>query len=71
MRITDFGRGRSADLAVGTPGERVDGDLYAGAVNVLHGSSRGVTNADQLWSRDSRGIKGSAEEYDGFGVMRG
>jgi hypothetical protein len=56
---------------MGAPGERVGGRLYAGAVNVLYGSSRGVTNTDQLWSQNSPGVKGSAEEYDGFGVMRG
>jgi hypothetical protein len=48
----------------------VDGRLYAGAVNVLYGSRGGLTDTDQLWSQNSPGIKGGAEEYDSFGVLR-
>jgi len=56
------------DLAVGVPFEDVGTVVDAGAVNVLHGSSGGLTSTgDQFWSQDSLGVKGTGEADDGFG----
>jgi hypothetical protein len=60
-----------ADLAVGVPGEDVASPAItnAGAVNVLYGSSSGLSaDKDQMWHQDSPGIEGTAEEADGFGA---
>lgn len=39
----------------------------AGAVNVIYGSSKGLTRTgNQLWSQDSGGVPGVAEHGDGF-----
>jgi len=64
----DFnGDGRS-DLAIGAPFEDVDGTADAGAVNVLYGSSSGLTaTGDQFWHQDVSGVKGIVETGDSFG----
>lgn len=64
----DFdGDGRS-DLAVGVGHESVGHLEHAGAVNLLYGSSKGLSAArDQLWHQDSPGIEGEAEHEDAFG----
>jgi hypothetical protein len=68
----DFGRTPFADLAITVPGESVGEVTQAGAVNALYGSPGGLTaRGDQLWSQDSPGIKGRAEELDVFGVFVG
>ena len=66
----DFNGDRYADLAVGVPGEDlVAGEYGAGAVNVLYGSATGITAAgDQVWTQDSTGVLGTADQYDGFGA---
>lgn len=58
-----------ADLAVGVPGEglgtKTDGE---GGVNVLYGSSNGLTTqGQQFWSQHTSGIVGTAEAEDFFG----
>jgi hypothetical protein len=54
-----------ADLAMGVPEEDDDA---GGAVNVLYGSSGGLTaDGNQLWTQDSPGILDSAESGDAFG----
>jgi hypothetical protein len=64
----DFNGDGVADLAVGVPGEDVDGIEDAGAVNVLYGSAAGLTAAgDQLFSQDSPGVADVAEAGDRFG----
>jgi hypothetical protein len=57
------------DLAVGVPGEdALSGPRDAGAVNVIFGSSAGLTgDGDQYWTQDSDGIKGEREAGDLFG----
>ena len=60
---SDFDGDGFADLAVGVPGEGVDGHAGAGAVNVLYGSRTGLTAArDQYWTLDTAGLKGSSDE---------
>jgi hypothetical protein len=61
--------GRStADLAIGNPYEDVGRKEDAGAVNVIYGSSRGLTaTGNQIWTQDSPRIRGTAKTDDSFG----
>ena len=64
----DFNGDGVADLAVGVPGEDVDGIQDAGAVNVLYGSATGITaTGDQLFTQATPGVPGAAEAGDRFG----
>jgi hypothetical protein len=59
-----------ADLAIGAPGENVQGSGGAGAVNVVYGSADGLqvdSPADQLWHAGSPSVRGQPETGDGFG----
>ena len=68
LAAANFGKTSQADLAIGVPFEDVDSVADAGAVNVLYGSSSGLTaTGDQFWNQDSSGIKGIAETGDHFG----
>jgi hypothetical protein len=59
--VTGDGR---ADLAVTSYGE----DDYTGAVNLLKGSTGGLTGTgSQKWTQDSPGVEGAAAAGDGFG----
>jgi hypothetical protein len=69
LQVLDVGRGSAADLLVGANGETIRGATSAGAVNVLYGSSRGVSQSDQLWDQSTPGILGTAEQNDEFGVQ--
>src|SRR5262249_30078166 len=56
-----------ADLVVAVPFEDVGSVGDAGAVNVLFGSAIGpIGVGNQLWSQDSTGIQGQAENQDDF-----
>src|SRR5215203_3335807 len=61
----DFNGDGAADLAIGAPGE----NSSSGVVHVLYGSATvGLTaTGSQLWSQDSPGIAGGAENGDVFG----
>ncbi|WP_424094864.1 hypothetical protein [Moorena producens] len=63
----DFNGDGRGDLAIGTPNEDVGGDINTGKVNVLQGSSTGLTSTgSQLWKQDN--LAGSSTEaYDRFG----
>ncbi|HEV8420555.1 MAG TPA: hypothetical protein VGR13_04300, partial [Actinomycetota bacterium] len=64
----NFGKSSHADLAVGVVSEDVGAVGDAGAVNVLYGSSAGLTAAgDQFWHQDSAGVNDTAETTDVFG----
>src|SRR6185503_10360710 len=65
----DFNGDDRDDLAIGVRFERVGDDgIGAGAVNVLYGSSSGLTSSgDQFWTQDSAGIESGAENNDAFG----
>ena len=65
----DFDADGFADLAVGAPGESVDADLAAGAVNVLYGTATGLSDADdELWHQSIGTIVNAAEAGDEFGL---
>lgn len=57
------------DLAVGSPGEEVDGETAAGSVHVFYGSQAGLDTNSQPWSQNSPGIEDSAESGDVFGLV--
>jgi disulfide bond formation protein DsbB len=64
----DFNGDGFADLAAGTPSDRVNNRSYAGSFNVLYGSAAGLTaTGNQLWSQDSPGVEDQVEDDDGFG----
>ena len=66
----DFNRDGYDDLAIGIPGEDVGNIINAGAVQVLYGSSRGLTAAgNQLWDQDTPDVLGQAESSDSFGEV--
>jgi len=74
VTASDFNGDGFADLAVGDSSEdvTVQGAVQggAGAVNVLYGSSSGLSAtsvADQLWTQASPGMPGKAEAGDAFG----
>lgn len=62
------------DLAIGVPGQDVEGKVDAGAVAVIYGSraNDGRLNAgqhtDQIWTQNYPGISEQAENGDGFGA---
>jgi FG-GAP repeat len=65
----DFDNDGVADLAVGVPDEAVGAVIAAGAVNVLYGAATGLSgNSSQLFTQDSPGVPGVAEEADIFGT---
>jgi hypothetical protein len=59
----------AADLAVGAPGEAVGTVQIAGAINVLFGSSNGLSGiGSQLFTQNTAGVGSTAEEGDQFGA---
>ncbi len=68
LAVGDFNDDGRSDLAIGVPGDVVDGEDGAGSVNVIYGGSDGLgATGDQLWHQNSSGIGGGAEDGDGFG----
>jgi FG-GAP repeat len=70
LLAANFGKAGQADLAIGVEGEDLVSNTVvdAGAVNVLYGSTNGITAAgNQLWTQDSTNIKDQAEANDEFG----
>ncbi|HWB20538.1 MAG TPA: hypothetical protein VG711_09580 [Phycisphaerales bacterium] len=64
----DFDGDGYTDLAIGVPGETVGGLGGAGGVEVLYGSSHGLSSSgDQLWTRNSSGVLGDPETNASFG----
>ncbi len=57
-------------LVVGDP-NAVVGDHRVGQVSVLQGTEAGQPGPSTVWHQDSRGIKGSAERDDSFGMVSG
>jgi len=68
----DFDNDGFVDLAVGVPGEDLQAIPNAGAVNVLYGSTTGLSGTGgQFFSQDTTGVLGTAEPEDGFGAAVG
>ena len=70
LAAADFGGGPEIDLAIGVRGHRADQNFTygSGIVQVLYGSPTGLTGAgSQVWSQDTRGVPGKAENADFFG----
>ena len=70
LAAADFGGGPEIDLAIGVRGERADQNFTygSGIVQVLYGSPTGLTGTgSQVWSQDTRGVPGKAENSDFFG----
>jgi FG-GAP repeat len=71
----DFNGDGRDDVAIGVPFEDVDtgaGSIEdAGAVNVLYGSSTGLSATtpipDQFWTQNTGGVDDLSEPFDGFG----
>jgi len=64
----DFNGDGYDDLAIGVLRESVGKVERAGAVNVLYGSSTGLTaDDDQIWHRDIEGVEGEPEAATYFG----
>jgi hypothetical protein len=69
LAVGDLNCDGYADLVVGVPNEALGSAAAAGAVNVLYGSSGGLSaSGDQAWSQDSSGILGASEADDYFGL---
>jgi hypothetical protein len=64
----DFDNDSFGDLAAGAPFEDIGATADAGAVSVLPGSSNGLTSiGGQLFTQDTPGVPGTAQELDFFG----
>ncbi len=63
----DFDANGSADLAVGVPREDVGDDDNAGQVNILFGSSTGISSGSQVLTQDTTSVPGDTEGDDRFG----
>src|SRR5574337_1224048 len=59
----DFDGDGFDDLVVGVSGEDIGGIVNAGAVNVIYGSSSGLSSSgNQIWHQDSTDILDRSEE---------
>jgi len=71
LAIGDFNADGKDDLAIGLPGEDVGSDLNLGAVQVIYGSSSGLSatlgHVNQFWTQDSPDINDIARPGDQFG----
>jgi hypothetical protein len=66
--VDDFDHDGYSDLVMGAPNENFNGRTDMGAVNVLYGSSSGVTaTGDQFFNQDSANVDGGGEDGDRFG----
>lgn len=69
LAVGDFGYSKEDDLAIGVPGESVGSVNHAGAVNILYGTSIGLSSANNvLFHQDSSDIPGMVEAGDRFGA---
>ncbi|MFI1867610.1 FG-GAP-like repeat-containing protein [Streptomyces jumonjinensis] len=60
---------RYADIAVGAPGEDIDGRADAGAVVVLRGGKNGIAaTGGKIFHQNTSGVPATAEKKDAFGT---
>jgi hypothetical protein len=66
----DFDGDGYDDLAMGTPADDLGAVTNSGAVDIIFGSSGGLTTrpTNDYWHQDRSGIAGTAEAYDAFGA---
>jgi hypothetical protein len=62
-----IGQPHTADLAIGIPGEAIDGVSLAGAVAVLYGSSSGITASGNRFIHEAL-LPGGTTAVSGFGL---
>jgi hypothetical protein len=71
LSTSDFNDDGKDDLAIGIPNEDIVSVEDGGGVQVLYGSSKGLSAtspiADQFWTQDSTNIDDTAEGFDYFG----
>ncbi len=68
LAVGDFDADGYDDLAIGIPFEDVRDVSDAGAVQIIHGSYRGLTAQNsQIWDQDSQAIFGRATKDNHFG----
>jgi hypothetical protein len=68
LAAANLGKSTHADLAIGVHQEDIGALQDAGAVNLVYGSSTGLTAAgDQFWHQNSSDIADAAEGFDEFG----
>jgi hypothetical protein len=68
LAVGDFNGDGRDDLAIGSIFEDIGSIIDAGSVNVIYGSATGLNaTGDQLWTQNSSGIEGEAEDFDLFG----
>ncbi len=69
LAIADFDNDGCADLAIGVPLENVNGEWNAGMVNVIYGTTNGLTSTrNEAWHQDSSQVNGGCESQDNFGT---
>lgn len=68
IAVGDFNGDGKDDLAASAPYENGNNKFNCGAVNVIFGSSSGLTSAgNQFWHQDSPGIANKIDGYEYFG----
>ena len=78
VSVGDFNNDGYDDLAIGVPGEDIGINDDAGSVNIIYGSSNGLSSTaigvgdgqdDEQWHQNSPGIIDSNEPGDNFGDL--
>jgi hypothetical protein len=73
LAVANFGAGSQADLAIGVPLEDSGSVANSGAVNVIYGSSNGLSataaREDQFWTQNIAGIEDVSEAGEAFGIV--
>lgn len=71
LAIGDFDDDGIGDLAIGSPGEDIEGEAVdnAGAVHVLFGSAAGLVTAGQVLFFRGQGLNGSPQEGEEIGAV--
>jgi len=68
LQAGDFDCDGHDDLAIGIPQENLSSGVNGGAVNVIYGSSGGLTALDDWFHQNTTGVAGSIQTSDNFGA---